>query len=169
MAELEPMRAVRLRPEDVYQETRDARDIYTARQACEILEELESEHEAAKTRPLDWDSKAVKELYRRWWSQINMISGARGDGKTLIAIFIAALFYGRGHLVFSNIGARFGYVIEGASIYGIARLPANAVILLDEGHTLFGKYSQMKQSQRTGVGGMANLRKRMLSIIMPTS
>ena len=167
--ELEPMQAFRLHPNDVYGEQRDPRDIYTAAEACAILHELDELHERAKTEELDWKSKEIRELYARWWSQINLLSGGRGDGKTLVAVFIASLLYMRGHQVFSNIGCRFGYVLSGASLYGIARLPANSVVILDEGHTLFGKYTQMKSSQRTGVGGIANLRKRMLSIIMPTS
>ena len=169
MSDLATMKAYRLRPEDVYQERRDSRDIYTADRACAMLHELEAEHAASFEKRLDWDSKAVKELYRRWWAQINVLSGGRGDGKTLVAIFIAALFFARGHYVFSNIGARFGYVLEGASIYGIARLPPNSIILLDEGHVLFNKWSQMTQRQRSGVGGIANLHKRMLSVVMPTS
>lgn len=169
MPEMESMTAHLLRPEDVLKETPDDRDIYTLAQASEMLAEVELIHQQAKTMPLDWTTQSIREFYHRWWSQINLVSGLRGKGKSLLAIYIALMFYMRGHLVFSNIGARFGYLLVGPSIYGIARLPQHAVVVLDEGHIIFNKWTQMTSRQRAGTGGIANLRKRMISVIMPTS
>ena len=84
MPEMEAMTAHLLRPEDVLKETPDDRDIYTLAQASEMLAEVESIHQQAKTMPLDWTTQNIREFYHRWWSQINLISGLRGKGKSCL-------------------------------------------------------------------------------------
>ena len=165
----ENMIAYRRRPEDVFEEPpEDNRDVYTHQQAFEILTDAEAEREKNLRRQLNW-GEDVRRFYNLWWSQINLISGIRGAGKSLLAAFVAWYFYLRGHQVFSNIGLRFGHILEGPSIYGLARLDRNSVIVLDEAHTIFDKWAQMTARQRLATGGLANFRKRMLSLILPSS
>ena len=161
----EQFKAYRLTPEDVLSEQPpDKRDMYSHDQALELLRQLEAYYDYYRFNRRPWTPEMV-ELYRRWWAAINLLSGVRGAGKSLVAAFVAAIFYSRGHPVFSNIGLRFGYLIEGASVYGLARLPYGSVVVLDEIHAIFNKWSQMRAVQRHGTGSIANLRKRGISII----
>ena len=105
--------------------------------------------------------------YRNW-----LVSGPKGSGKTTLAARLALNFYLRGYNVCSNLSLLFGHVIEGdaTSIYAFAsKLPPRTVIVLDEVQQLLSRYSMASIKSQTFIGGLAELRKRRISIISCSS
>lgn len=164
------MRAVLMKPEDVLNEPHDHRDHFSKAQQLAALEDLDRWHQRALGGDVPRLNDAIKRyLVSLWYNKINIVSGLRGSGKTICAVDVAALQWMIGGLVFSNIGLRFGYRLQGASIFGLSRLPYGSLIILDEAPFILNKYTQNTVRQREAVGGLAGFRKRGLSLIMPTS
>ena len=105
--------------------------------------------------------------YRNW-----LVSGPKGSGKTTLAAALALKFYLRGYNVCSNLSLLYGHVIEGdaTSIYAFAaKLPPRTVIVLDEVQQLLSRYSMASIKSQTFIGGLAELRKKRISIISCSS
>ena len=134
------------------------------------------DHIGRETRlQLHQEAKAIHEANRNddgdpGWS-CELVSGPKGSGKTTFAGALALRYYLRGFFVVSNVSLLFGHHLESAvDLYAFSRmLPARCVVLIDELQQILGKYQMATAKAQSFIGGLAELRKKRISLIGITS
>ena len=102
---------------------------------------------------------------------LSLISGEKGSGKTTFASALALKYYRSGFHVISNVSLLYGHHLESAvDLYAFSRmLPARCVVVIDELQQILGKYSMATSKAQSFIGGLAELRKKRISVIAITS
>ena len=121
--------------------------------------EVKAEHEANRRDDTD-----------PGW-RCELVSGPKGSGKTTFATSLALRYYLKGFFVVSNVSLLFGHHLESAvDLYAFSRmLPARCVVVVDELQQLLNKYGMATAKSQSFIGGLAELRKKRISLIGITS
>ena len=100
-----------------------------------------------------------------------LVSGPKGSGKTTFATSLALRYFLKGYFVVSNVSLLFGHHLESAvDLYAFSRmLPARCVVVIDELQQLLNKYGMATAKSQSFIGGLAELRKKRISLIGITS
>ena len=96
----------------------------------------------------------------------HLIRGPKGNGKSLLAAFLTAMFYKAGREVFSTIGLDFGWQITSMDFYMLSlRAPPNCVIVVDEFHTVLNRQFAGALRNIEAVKACAAFRKNNVTLI----
>ena len=186
------MRVILNKPDNIFEKYSkdDPRDAFSVSRRFDYLTAINHKHEMAieaggpevlERRGLPWkkynskeellhDCREIHRLRTLYGQDCMLISGDRGAGKTLLAVYFALRFFIIGYNVISNISLDFGYRLsDGSDMLGLIKSDHNTYWIVDEIHQMLNRFRQGAKFQKEIIGAIAGMRKNLSGLSGITS